>query len=189
MSLNQPSTPTNQVPDWVTVDGKRFRAVSYETLVDANIDSVWAELAGNYVNIDQVSAPITASYGLAGEPEIGPGAARHCDIDFNGRAVAVKERIIDWIDRPDHKEYTYDVYESVGFPAKVFNTWVVRVGPDGKTYLRNVFYFRMKPAILTRPSTGKLRTAARNGVLGYKHFLETGEGNVHPSVLVEQYAA
>lgn len=188
MSLTTTNTPTTEIPDWIDHEGTRFRAVDFETVVDVDIDTAWAELAGNYVDVQQIQAPIVASYGLPGEPETGPGAVRHCDIDFNGRDVAIKERIIDWIDTPRHKEYTYDVYETKGFPARVFNTWSVRVGPDGRTHLRNVFYFRMKPAVMTRPSTGKIRTAARNGVLGYKHFLETGERRVDAKTLATRYA-
>lgn len=52
-------------------------------------------------------------------PASGPGAVRHCDINFKGKKVAIDERIIDWIDTPTHKEYTYDVYESKGFPAAI----------------------------------------------------------------------
>ena len=189
MSLTQKSVPTRDVPRWVKADGMRLRAVSFETEIDADIDTVWAELADNYVNIHQIQAPITASYGLTNEPETGPGAVRHCDINFNGRKVAIKERITDWIDRPDHKEYTYDVYETKGFPARVFNTWRVRVGSDGKTYLANVFYYRMQPAVMTRFMTGQMRRAARNGVLGYKHFLETGQRKTDHKEIVAQYAA
>ena len=187
MSLTQPNTKTRRLPDWVTHNGKRFRAVDFETVVDADIDSVWAELADNYVNVQDVQPAIVASYGLADEPEIGLGAVRHCDIDFNGRDVAIKERITDWIDEPDHKEYTYDVYESKGFPATVFNTWSVRRGSDGKTYLRNVFYFRMKPFVMTYASVGQIRKAAEGGVLGYKYYLETGRPASGPEE-IKRYA-
>ncbi len=173
MSLTQRSTPTRDVAKWVKVGGTRYRAVSFESEVDADIETVWKELAGNYVNVERVHESITASYGLPGEPETGPGAVRHCDIDFQGRKVSIKERIVDWVELPDHREYTYDVYETVGFPARVFNTWRLRVGDDGRTYLGNVFYFMMKPAIMTRPMTGRMSDAARNGVLGYKRFFES----------------
>jgi len=102
--------------------------------------------------------------------------------------VAIKERIIDWIDDPDYKEYTYDVYETKGFPARVFNTWSVRRGSDGKTYLRNVFYFRMKPFVMTYFSVGQIRGAARGGVLGYKFFLETGRPATSPAE-IDRHAA
>lgn len=187
MSLINPNIPTGDIPDWVTHEGTRYRVAAYETAVQADLDTVWAELADNYVDVQNVQPAIVASYGLTDEPEVGPGAVRHCDIDFNGRDVAIKERIIDWIEQPDHKEYTYDVYETKGFPARVFNTWSVRLGPGGETLLRNVFYFRMKPAIMTRFSVGQITKAARNGVLGYAYYLETGAAAPSPAAIDERY--
>lgn len=183
MSLLTPAQPTTEVEKWVTIDGKRFGAASFEIEVEASIDDVWNELAGNYVNVANIQGPITSSYGYEGEPETGPGAVRHCDINFKGRKVAIDERITDWVETPTHREYTYDVYRSKGFPAKVHNTWSVRTDDRGRTLLRNVFYFRMRPAAMSRPMFGQMSTAARNGVLGYKHFLETGERNPSPKVL------
>lgn len=187
MSLTEPLVPTTSLPKWVTYQSTRFRVVSYETAVQTSIDDAWAELGGNWLEISKVQKAIVKSYGLPG-PQTGTGAARHCDIDFNGKPVVVKERIIDWIDTPDHKEYTYDVYESTGFPAKVYNTWSLRKGQDGRTYLRNVFFYRMRPAIMTRPMAGQIFTATRGGALGYKHVLETGERLVDPKALTARYA-
>lgn len=189
MSLTNPNIPTRQLPKWVTHEGIRYRAVAFETAVDVDIDTAWAELADNYCGVVQVQPSIVASYGLPGEPEVGLGAVRHCDIDFNGKDVAIKERIIDWIDESDHKEYTYDVYETKGFPARVFNTWSARRGSDGKTYIGNVFYFRMKPAIMTYFTGGQIAQAARGGVLGYKYFLENGQPASGPDEIKDRYPA
>lgn len=189
MSLTQPLVPTTDLPTWVRHAGTRFRAVSFEIAVQTGIDQAWAEVAGNYVDVAQVHKQIVKSYALPGQPETGPGAARHCDIDFNGRPVAIKERIIDWVDTPDHKEYTYDVYESHGFPAKVLNTWSIRIGPDGRTYLRNIFFYRMRPPIMTRLMVGRIHGAVRGTVLGYKHLLETGERQIDPTTLTARYPA
>ncbi len=188
MSLTDPNAVTGQIPDWVTHDGTRYRAIVFETEVEASIDDVWAVLHDGYVDIQDTHAPVKASYGLPGEPETGLGAVRHCDLDFRGRDVAIKERIIDLIDRPGHKEYTYDVYESKGFPARVFNTWRVRIGAGGETLLANVFFYRMRPAVLTRPMTGQIRGAARGGVLAYKHYLETGERRLAVDEIQRRYA-
>lgn len=111
--------PGRGPPKWVTIDGKRFGAAVFEIPVDADIDAVWAELADNYANVADLQAPITKSYVVGDAPASGPGAVRHCDINFKGKKVAIDERIIDWIDTPTHKEYTYDVYESKGFPAAI----------------------------------------------------------------------
>ena len=188
MSLTDPDSPTLDVPSWVTHDGTRFRAITYEAPVDAPLETVWAELHDGYTRVEEIHTPIRASFGLPGEPETGLGAVRHCDLDFKGRDVAIKERIIDLVEGPDHKEYTYDVYESKGFPARVFNTWRVRRGPAGETLLANVFFYRMRPAVLTRPMAGQIRGAARGSVLAFKHYLETGERKVPPGEIQRRYA-
>jgi hypothetical protein len=188
MSLTRPGVPTPaNLPQWITHADTRFRVVSFAAPVDADIAAAWDELAGNYVNVHKIQRPIVDSHALPGEPHTGPGAVRHCDIDFNGRPVSVKERIIDWIDGPAYREYTYDVYETRGFPARAFNTWSIRETRSGSVELRNVFYFRMRPALLTRPFTSRIATAARNGVLGYKHYLETGQGGLGADELAARY--
>ena len=189
MSLTSAHTRTIEIPKWTSLEGRKFRAIVYETAIDAPIDVVWNEIHGNYVNISETHKQILASHGLPGAPETGLGAVRHCDLKFGGRDVAIKERIIDLIDEPDHKEFTYDVYESKGFPARVYNTWRVRLGSSGETLLSNVFYYRMRPALMTRPMVGQIRKAARGGVLGFKHFFETGERRVAPGELQRRYAA
>ncbi len=188
MSVLTHDQRTSDVPSWVTIGGKRFGAASFEIEIDATIDQVWEELAGRFVDVAEFQAPVIASYAVGSEPTSGPGAVRHCDLRFKGKKVAIKERITDWIDTPDHKEYSYFVYESKGFPATVYNTWSVRV-VDGRTLLRNVFYFRMKPASMSRMMRGQMAQAARGGVLGYKHYLETGERNGDPKRIAKQYAA
>ena len=178
MSIWKQGKPTGDLTKWVIIDGKRFGVAEFETEVVASIDDVWQELAGNYVGVADVHTPIITSYGYPDEPSTGPGAVRHCDLNFKGKKVSIDERIIDWIDTPNHREYSYDVYRSKGFPAKVYNTWSVRVDGDGRTWLRNVFYFRMRPAASTRLTFGQMATATLNGVLGYIHFLETGERKI-----------
>ena len=74
------------------------------------------------------------------------------------------------------------MYASKGFPAKVHNTWAVRTDGAGRTFFRNVFYYRMRPGLMNRFMHGQMSTAAHNGVLGHKHFLETGEGNANEKV-------
>lgn len=81
------------------------------------------------------------------------------------------------------KEFTYDVYDSKGFPAKVYNTWVVRKDAHGKTYLGNVFIMKANMAFLSKMMLKRLvkQDGLRNVVLAYKHYLETGEKNVDPT--------
>lgn len=171
------------------IDGKKFRVMYYEYEIDKTPDEVWAEVAGNYVHVGEISKSISESYCESGDTTQGLGAARFCNIDFNGKEIKIKERIIEWDDSGDRMEYSYDVYESEGFPAKVYNTWVVRTGDDGKTYLANVFVFRAKPGFATGMMQKKLTKlkSLRNAVLTYKHYLETGEKNADPEIFDALY--
>lgn len=165
------------------IDGKKFRVMYYEYEVNKTPEEVWAEVSGNFVNIGKIAKSVDDSYCESGDTKQGLGAARYCKINFAGKTVEIKERITDFKEGAKRKEYTYDVYESKGFPAKVFNTWVVRVGDDGKTYLGNTFIFRGKPALMGGMIERKMKKlkAVRNTVLNYKHYLETGEKKADPA--------
>jgi polyketide cyclase/dehydrase/lipid transport protein len=171
------------------IDGKKFRVMYYEYEIDKTPDEVWAEVAGNYVSVGEIAKSISESYCESGDTTEGLGAARFCNIEFGGKEIKIKERITDWNEGEDRMEYSYDVYESEGFPAKVYNTWIVRKGDDGKTYLANVFVFRAKPGFATGFMKKKLTKlkAQRNSVLTYKHYLETGEKNADPEIFDALY--
>lgn len=165
------------------INGKKFRVMYYEYEVNKTPDEVWAEVSGNFVNIGKIAKSVDESSCESGDTKEGLGASRYCKINFAGKTVEIKERITDFKEGAKRKEYTYDVYESKGFPAKVYNTWVVRVGDDGKTYLGNTFIFRGKPALMGGMIERKMRKmkAVRNTVINYKHYLETGEKKVDPA--------
>ncbi len=171
------------------IDGKKFRVMYYEYQIDKTPEEVWEEVAGNFVNVGQIVKAVDESYCESGDVTEGLGAARYCDINFSGKSIKIKERILDWKVTDNRKEYTYDVYESQGFPAKVYNTWVVRKGTDGQTYLGNTFIFRAKPAFMTGMMGKKLKKegALRNSVLSYKHYLETGEKKPDPELFTNLY--
>jgi len=171
------------------IDGKKFHVLYYEYEIDKTVDEVWNEVAGNYVNVGEIAKIINASHCESGDTTQGLGAARYCSIDFVGKEVKIKERITEFEDCGEYRSFSYEVYESEGFPAKVYNTWIVRKADHGKTYLANIFIFRAKPALMTG-MIGKKMTklnALRNSVLTYKHYLETGEKKADPSVFTELY--
>lgn len=171
------------------IKGKKFKVVYYEYEVKRTADEVWAEVSGNFVNVGKIAKAVDDSHCESGDIKEGLGAARYCKLNFAGKTVEIKEKITEFIEGSKRKEYTYDVYESKGFPAKVYNTWVVRVSDDGKTYLGNTFIFRAKPAFLGGMMERKMKKikAVRNSVLGYKHYLETGERKVDPQVFDRLY--
>ena len=173
------------------INGKTFRVAYYEHAINRSPEDVWAEVAGNFVDVEKVSASITESHCESGDLTEGMGAQRYCALEFANRTIQIKEEIIDYTVTDKRKEFTYDVYESKGFPAKVYNTWIVRVGDDGKTYLGTAFKMRAKFPFPTGMMMKKLikQGGIRNGVLSYKHFLETGQGNLPGEELQALYPA
>ncbi len=170
------------------INSKKFHVLYAETVINKSIEEVWNEVAGNYIKVGEIAGQISESHCESGDITEGVGASRFCSLDFQGKTVEIKERIIEFRECGNHREFTYDVYETKGFPAKVYNTWIVRKGEDGKTYLGNVFIFRAKPAMMTGMMENKLKKAGlRGGVLAYKHYLETGEKNVKTEKLYELY--
>ncbi|MFK7948921.1 MAG: hypothetical protein AB8G11_15110 [Saprospiraceae bacterium] len=173
------------------IDNKKFHVLYEEVVIDKTVDEVWNEVSGNFVNSERIAHSINESRCLSGNLTTGIGAERYLNINFQGRTIEVKERIIDFQECGNHREFTYDVYESKGSPlnVKTYNTWIVREGDDGKTYLGTVFIFRANIGILTGLLGKQLVKSGslRNGVLTYKHFLETGEKKVVAEKLNELY--
>lgn len=165
------------------INGKKFRVMYYEYEVSKTPDEVWVEVSGKFTEIGKIAKSVDESHCESGDTTQGKGASRFCSINFAGKTVEISEKIIEFNEGVKRKEYTYDVYKSKGFPAKVYNTWIVRVGDDGKTYLGNTFVFRGKPAIMTGMIAHKMKKlkAVRNTVLNYKHYLETGEKKADPA--------
>lgn len=155
-----------------TPDGnRRLARVSYEVPVDVSPDKVWALLADYGAVQDHFPAIVDSDY--IGSSDLGEGTARFCDIDFNGRAVHVKERILEI----EHGAwFTYDVYEARNFPLNTMRVgFGVRVDEAGQTFAYNIIDYRLKPAAMTGLLRGNMRNSARSTVLAIKHVLETGE--------------
>ncbi|MFK8044837.1 MAG: hypothetical protein AB8B72_05040 [Crocinitomicaceae bacterium] len=160
------------------IDNKKFRLLYDEVVIDASVEEVWNKVAGNFAQGEPIGESLNSIKCLTGDLVTGLGAERYLNIDFNGKPIEVKERIIDFQECGDHREFTYDVYESKGGPVNIksYNTWSVRKGKDGKTYLGNLFIFRAKFNLLTGlvGNIFKKSGALRGGLLSYKHFIETG---------------
>lgn len=170
------------------VNKKKFRVIYDEVSIEKTVDEVWNEVALNFIYIDQVAKGVNFTKCLSGDIINGVGTKRLCNLDFQGKTIEIKEEIIDYKECGDHREFTYDVYEAPDVPLKTYATWVVRKGKDGKTYLGSAFIFRANVGFLTGAVENKLRKRGlRAGVLAYKHYLETGEGNVDPEKLIELY--
>lgn len=171
------------------INNKKFHVLYQEVVIDKTVDEVWNEVSGNFVDSGEIAHSINESRCLSGDLREGLGAERYLNFNFLGKAREAKERIVEFKEDPDHREFTYHVYEAKGSPATVYNTWTVRKGKDGKTYLSTAFILRAKLAFLTGLIGKKLAQSGslRDGLLAYKHYLETGEKNVESKRLNELY--
>ncbi len=173
------------------LNNKKFRLLYEEIEIDNTIDAIWKEVAGNFVNGGEIAHSINYSKGLTGDLTSGLGAERLLNINFQGKTLEVKERIVHVTEEDNFKKFTYDVYETKGSPLniKTYNTWSVRKSDNGKVYLGNLFVIRAKPAFLTGLVSKKLKQSGsiRTGLLSYKHYLETGQKRVEAERLNDLY--
>lgn len=186
------ASPPQDVASWqerrVEVAGpggeeRKLARVAYEVEVEVSPEEAWAALA-DFGGVQDYVASITGSDWI-GEAELGHEAARYCDISLPRRSVHVKERIFAF---EDGAYFTYDVYDWTNFPLKqMHNTFGVRVDDQGRTHLYNVIDYKLKPALLTGVMRGQLRNSARNALLAFKHYLETGEANAAQASIEARY--
>lgn len=175
------------LPRKIEIDGMKLAATEAEVPINATLEEAWKVLTQKYIDVDEVFLGIVKSGALDGLPETGDGAARYCDINFKKREIKVKEKIVDWQVTDQRKEYMYDVYEFENFPLKkMYNVWGVKEN-NGQVVLYNKVFYKMNPGIMTGLMRGQMKKLAVNGVLSYKHFLETGEGNVAVNELLKKY--
>jgi len=167
-------------PDGETV---RMTRASAQVVVDASPEEVW-ELLADFGGVEDYLLAITASDWIGGT-EMGDGAARYCDISFQGRNVHVKERIFDYV---EGSEFTYDVYDWTNFPLdRMHNTFGVMVDDAGQTVVYNVIDYKLKPRMLSGVMRGTMSRSARGSLLGIKHYLETGDASLDRDQLFARY--
>ena len=156
-------------------DGVKLTEVNYQVKVSATPEQVWKVLA-QYGNIASFHTGISASSKVGtSADEVSMGCERSCTIYDGKRKIDIKERVTEI---EDGKYYRYEVYEWTNFPLKkMFNGFGVRKDTEGNTILYQVQNYRLKPGFLTGMMKGKLKNGARDTLILYKHFIETGEKN------------
>ena len=179
--------PVKNTPKKIEIKGFELNATAYEVEVNGTIEEVWKALADEYINVDQISIGIVESGPVDDHPTTGNGAVRYCDINFKGKELNIKEKIVDWKVDETNKEFMYDVYEWKNYPLKkMYQVWGVREA-NGKVYVYNKIYYKMKNGFLNMMSGGLMKKLAKDGVTMVKHYVETGEGNVDQKVLRKKY--
>lgn len=170
------------------IEGRKFSVVYSEVAIDKTVDEVWNEVAVNFIKADQVIESVNFTRCLSGDTTYGLGTKRLCNINNQGKTIEIKEEIIEYKECGDHREFTYLVYDAPDLPLTNYVTWMVRKGAEGKTYLGSAFIIRANLGFLTGLIAKQLRKSGiRAGVLGYKHYLETGKKNIVAKKLLELY--
>ena len=168
-----------------TQSNMKLKKVMYEVEVNASPQEAWEVLA-SYGDVGDFHSGVQSSNALNGSSnQACIGADRICHLVDGKRKIMVKEKILDF---KKGAFYQYDVYEWKNFPLKkMLNTFGVKVNPQGKTVIYQITEYKLKPSFLTGLMKGKIENSARDGVLAYKHYIETGEKNADMAIIHNKY--
>lgn len=163
----------------------KLKTVEYEVVVNVTPQQAWDVLA-KYGNIGSFHSGLLSSKPLNGSGnEAVLGCDRECIIPNGRKNILVREKIVEII---EGQYYTYDVYEWENFPlTKMINTFGVKNNTQGQTVIYQKTEFRLKPGFLTGIMKGKLRRGARESLIAYKHYMETGEEKADIKILKKKY--
>jgi hypothetical protein len=163
-------------------DPEKVISHKYELVVDVTPQKAWKILA-NYANVGDFHGGVQSSYGIGTKTQ-GVGGDRFCQIDAK---VTVKERVSTW---KEGEYYIYDVYEWENFPLKkMYNSFGVKVNDQGQTVIYSTINYRLKNGLIELMAKGKLKYSARDGLLWYKDYMETGVKNRNLKELRKIYKA
>ena len=178
---------TNQINAQKIEKEMKLNSIDYEMVVDVTPQQAWSVLA-SYGDVGDYHAILDSSKSLNGSPnQAEMDCERECIIPQGKRKIMVRERIIDI---KEGEYYTYDVYDWDNFPLrKMHNTFGVKKNDKGQTVIYQHTDFRLKPRFLTWIMKGKLRNGARETLMAYKHYMETGEKRVPVKQLKKKYKA
>lgn len=159
----------------------KLTRVEHEMPVETSGEKAWAVLA-RYADVGDFHPGILKSSAV-GDRREGVGASRYCELPGK---VAIHERVLEW---DDGKSYKYDVYQWKNFPLKkMLVTFGVRTRPSPPSvWIFQTVEYKLSPAILTPIMKGKLSRSVRDTLLGYKHFMETGEPKADTKMLRKRY--
>lgn len=163
----------------------KLKRIQQQMKIDVSPERMW-EILSRYGDVSGFHAGVEISYNEEGSNnEAGPGCERVCHIVDMGLHITLKERIVDYV---EGDSYTYEVYEWKNFPLSkmLFGFQIIRTGYPYVQLAINIDY-RAKPGFLTHLLAGKMRRLAKDVLLGYKHFAETGERRVPIKQLKNRY--
>lgn len=164
---------------------KKLKRVGYEVVVEVSPEKAW-EVLSSYGDAGSFHSQLESSKSLNGSPtKAALGCDRECIIPDGKKKILVREKIIKYV---EGQYYTYNVYEWENFPINTFLvTFGVKTNEKGQTVIYQSNDYRLKPGFLSGIMKGKLKNGSRDGVLAYKHYMETGEKHADMKEIREKY--
>ena len=163
----------------------KLKKIQKKIRINVTPERMW-EILSQYGDVSQFHGGVMESHKEPGsENQAGHGCERVCHIVDMGLRITLKERIIEY---NEGDSYTYEVYEWKNFPVRkmLFGFQILRTGKPYIVLAINIDY-KARPAFLTPLMAGKMRRLARDVLLGYKHYAETGETRVPIKQLKAHY--
>lgn len=163
----------------------KLAKIHQQIRIKATPERLW-EVLSQYGDVSNFHAGVQKSYKVQGSNnQAALGCERVCQIVDMGLNITLNERIIDY---QKGKSYQYEVYEWKNFPIqKMLFAFTIGDSNGQTTALSIDIDYLAKPALLTPLLKGKMNNLARDVLLGYKHYTETGEQRVPIKQLKKQY--
>ena len=159
--------------------------VHYEMLMEAPVEDVWNAIR-QYANVAEFHGGVERTTNVnGGTDEAYLGANRVCYIHDMGLDIVLKEKIIKF---NEGSSYRYEVYETKNFPVQdLYFEFSIHGHDESKSYLHLDIDYKAKPSFLTNILKPKIKTLARDVLLSYKEYIETGAENVPAKKLRKKY--
>ncbi|VAW75533.1 hypothetical protein MNBD_GAMMA15-2437 [hydrothermal vent metagenome] len=163
----------------------KLKNIHHEITIHAAPEHLW-EVLSQYGDVYSFHGGVLESHTEAGSDNVASlGCERVCNIVDMGLKIMLKERIIEYV---EGCSYRYEVYEWKNFPVqKMFFGFTIVASTPIEVRLAIDIDYLAKPALLTPILIPKMKSLARDVLLGYKHYAETGERRVPIGVLKRRY--
>lgn len=165
----------------------KLKKIHYEMPIRVTREVLWKVLL-QYGDVSAFHAGVARSFHVEGSRnEASIGCERVCQIVDLGLHITLKERIVELV---EGSSYKYEVYEWKNFPLReMYFEFRISGSTATHTILEINIDYQAKPAFLTPLMAGKMKRLARDVLLGYKHYAETGETRVPIGKLKAMYGS
>jgi len=163
----------------------KLKNIHQEMKINTSSENMW-QILSQYGDVSRFHGGVVESHKEQGSQDTASlGCERICHIVDLGLQITLKERIVDYV---EGESYQYEVYEWKNFPIKKMLFGFKLAGLNESNCLLSIdIDYRAKPAILTPLMVGKMNRLARDVLLGYKHYAETGETRTPIKQLKSRY--